>query len=109
MNRPRIPSPSAEFRYGISHRDATPPVGIFHRFWGAANHDVASGVHRPIRVTASAMGDSDPGGMTWVLVTSDHCLLRHDDMVWMRQEVLQAASLPASTHVAFSFGHSMKR
>jgi len=106
MNRPHIPSPSAELRYGISHRDATPPVGIFHRFWGAANHDVASGVHRPIRVTASALGDMDPAGATWVLVTSDHCLLRHDDMAWMRREVLQATSLPASAHVAFSFGHS---
>ena len=26
----------------------TPPVGIYHRMWGAARHDQASGVHRPL-------------------------------------------------------------
>jgi hypothetical protein len=106
MNRPGIPTPSADLRYGIAFRDATPPVGIFHRFWGAANHDIASGVHRPIRVTASALGASNPDGPACVLVTSDHCLLRPHDMSWMRQQVLQNTNLPAATHVAFSFGHS---
>lgn len=106
MNQPTVITPHCELRFGISHRDATPPAGIFHRFWGAANHDVASGVHRPIRVTASALGPSQADDPSWILVTSDHCLLRPDDMATMRQAVVTAAQLPPSTHLSFSFGHS---
>jgi hypothetical protein len=25
----------------------TPPIGIYHRMWGAARHDAATGIHRP--------------------------------------------------------------
>lgn len=34
---------------GHAQTDITPPVGIYHRLWGAARHDRASGVHRPLR------------------------------------------------------------
>lgn len=37
---------------GVARRDITPPVGIYSRSWGAAEHDCASGVHRPLTVTA---------------------------------------------------------
>ena len=32
--------------------DVTPPVGIYCRNWGAALHDVAEGIHRPLTLTA---------------------------------------------------------
>ena len=31
--------------------DITPPVGIYHRMWGAATHDRATGVHKPLLAT----------------------------------------------------------
>jgi hypothetical protein len=37
---------------GIARRDITPPAGIYCRNWGAAQHDVAEGVHRPLTLTA---------------------------------------------------------
>lgn len=38
-------------RIGVARRDITPPVGIYNRLWGAAKHDTAIGVHRPLRAT----------------------------------------------------------
>ena len=106
MSRPRITTPHACLHFGIAQRDATPPVGIFHRFWGAANHDVATGVHRPVRVMATAFGDnSDPQNCS-VLVTSDHCLLRPTDMARMRQAVVAAYPGISDSRLTFSFGHS---
>lgn len=36
---------------GVARRDITPPIGIYSRCWGAAKHDVATGVHRPLTLT----------------------------------------------------------
>ena len=40
---------------GLARRDTTPPPGIYSRMWGAAAHDVADGVHRPLCATALAL------------------------------------------------------
>ena len=40
---------------GVARRDTTPPAGIYARMWGAATHDRADGVHRPLSVTALAL------------------------------------------------------
>jgi Neutral/alkaline non-lysosomal ceramidase, N-terminal len=37
---------------GIAQADITPPIGIYLRNWGAAKHDTADGVHRPLTLTA---------------------------------------------------------
>jgi hypothetical protein len=42
---------------GVARRDITPPVGIYARQWGAARHDVAEGVHRPLTLTALVLRD----------------------------------------------------
>jgi hypothetical protein len=36
---------------GIAREDITPPVGIYAKNWGAATHDVAEGIHRPLTAT----------------------------------------------------------
>ncbi len=43
-----VPSPTSRLRVGHARADITPPVGIYHRLWGAARHDRATGVHRPL-------------------------------------------------------------
>jgi hypothetical protein len=47
---------------GVARRDTTPPVGIYARMWGAASHDVAEGIHRPLTTTVLALrgGADDP-------------------------------------------------
>ena len=51
MNHTRVKTPMSRCRAGLGTADITPPVGIYHRFWGAARHDQATGVHRPLRAT----------------------------------------------------------
>ncbi|WP_437226859.1 alkaline ceramidase [Planctomicrobium sp. SH661] len=57
-------------RIGIARRDITPPVGIYARNWGAAQHDVAESIHRPLTVsvlTLSTFTEDSP----LVLVDAD--------------------------------------
>lgn len=39
-------------RIGIARVDISPPIGIYARNWGAAKHDVADSIHRPLQLTA---------------------------------------------------------
>lgn len=41
----------AQLYAGTARCDITPPVGIYARMWGAAEHDKAEGVHKPITAT----------------------------------------------------------
>jgi hypothetical protein len=55
---------------GVAREDITPPVGIYARNWGAATHDVAEGIHRPLTATALTIRSAD-GGNPLVLVALD--------------------------------------
>ena len=57
--------------FGVARRDVTPPVGIYSRSWGAATHDVAEGVHRPLTATAAVFAPLGGGGPTLALVALD--------------------------------------
>jgi hypothetical protein len=62
--------PSFTGRIGIARADITPPVGIYARNWGAAMHDAAREVHRPLTLTAMTLAPTE-GGETLVLVEAD--------------------------------------
>ena len=49
----------------------TPPVGIYARSWGAATHEVAEGVHRPLTATAAVFAPIDGDGPELALVALD--------------------------------------
>ena len=48
MTTSTVASPTSRLRLGHARVEVTPPVGIYHRMWGAARHDRATGVHRPL-------------------------------------------------------------
>jgi hypothetical protein len=62
----------ASFRgqIGIARTDITPPVGIYARNWGAAKHDVARAIHRPLTLTVMTLA-ATAGGPTLILVEAD--------------------------------------
>ena len=66
-------------RFGLAQADITPPVGIYHRMWGAAGHDRSTGVHRPLTASAVAFGDLEEtgpaSGCEQILILLDHVLL----------------------------------
>lgn len=55
---------------GLARADITPPVGIFCRNWGAARHDTAQGIHRPLFLTALAVRAAG-GGEPLLLLDAD--------------------------------------
>ncbi len=57
-------------RIGVARADITPPAGIFFRNWGAAKHDVAASIHRPLTLSALMLSPCS-GGPTLVLVEID--------------------------------------
>lgn len=71
MSEQPAPRKHASFagQIGIARKDITPPVGIYSRNWGAAKHDTADSIHRPI--TISVLTVSRAGEKPLVLVDGD--------------------------------------
>jgi hypothetical protein len=61
----------AHCRFGVAVRDVTPPIGIYARSWGAATHEIAEGVHRPLTVSAAVLAPLDGAAPELVLVALD--------------------------------------
>lgn len=58
MSTTTVKSPTSRLSLGVGRVDITPPSNIYHRLWGAARHDRATGVHRPLLAEVMAMGPS---------------------------------------------------
>ena len=102
---PHVDTPQSACRFGIARCDVTPPVGIYHRMWGAATHERATGVHRPLTATAVLLQDL-AGEHQVVLLAVDHCLLWAPEMEALLTAVAQQAQVPReSILVAFSHTH----
>lgn len=106
-----IDTPQSICRFGIARCDVTPPVGIYHRMWGAATHDRATGVHRPLTATAmvfQAHGKLPTSVENEVIVVAvDHCLLWAREMEALLDAVSrQTGAAKEQILVAFSHTHA---
>src|SRR5215475_589027 len=104
---PHIDTPQSVCRFGLARCDVTPPVGIYHRMWGAAVHERATGVHRPLTATAVvfAPAEAPPGpAAEQVLVAVDHCLLWAREMDALLRTVCARTGL-AREQVVVAFSH----
>jgi hypothetical protein len=110
MELMHVDTPQSACRAGVSRRDITPPVGIYHRMWGAATHDRSTGVHRPLLCTALALAPrqaSASAQTVQVIVTIDHCLFWTEQLDAITKTVCEAASLtPQQLHLACSHTHA---
>lgn len=112
---PHVDTPQSRVRAGVARGDITPPVGIYHRMWGAALHDQATAVHRPLTATAlwlaPVIGASSPKGIAKaadarLIVALDHCLLDRAEIDNIRQSIAAATGISAQdVHVALSHTH----
>ncbi len=106
MSTTIVHTPSSRCEFGIAFTDITPPVGMYHRMWGAAAHDRSTGIHRPLRATVVVMRPLDRSRQT-VLVSLDHCLLRAPEMEALLSETCRLTGLSRSELlVTFSHTHS---
>ncbi len=93
----REPSKHTRCRFGIAIRDITPPVGIYNRAWGAAMHDTAEGVHRPLRATATLFAplDGPADAPPFALVALDlGWFMNPADEAWFRSLVRGRTGVP---------------
>lgn len=100
----RVDTPQSRCRAGFARADITPPVGIYHRMWGAALHDRAAGVHRPLTATALWLESLDGDGRQ-VVIGLDHCLLDGAEFARLRDHVSRTASIPVDD-VLISMSHT---
>ena len=95
----RVKTPQTDCRVGVARCDITPPVGIYHRMWGAALHDRATGIHRPLTASLvwfeprEACESETP--MAQLLVSLDHCILDGAELSNIRRSIEQATGVPA--------------
>jgi hypothetical protein len=103
----RVETPQSRVRAAAARADITPPVGIYHRMWGAALHDRATGVHRPLEATLLWLSPHNGSARdARIIVSLDHCILDSSDMQNLRGAVAEASGLPAAQiHIALTHTH----
>ena len=112
-----VDTPQTRCQAGAAQGDITPPVGIYHRMWGAAVHDRATGVHRPLAATVLWLQPSPPtplpGGegsnaakQAQLLVALDHCILDLAEIERIQAAVGQTTGLqPSQVQITLSHTH----
>jgi hypothetical protein len=128
-------APQSRCRFALAWADITPPAGIYHRMWGAAKHERATGVHRPLRATVAMFEADSPAPLNgeragvggekvcsasslqrretehWpeqrqILLALDHCVLGAVEHEQLVARVAQASGQPKETIlVVFSHTH----
>ena len=103
-----ITTPQTHCIAGIARADITPPVGIYHRMWGAATHDRATGVHKPLLATLLWLEPAgDDEGRSLCIVSLDHCILDQPDIELMDRSIAGALAVrPGQTLITLSHTHA---
>lgn len=94
-------TPQSRCRCGVATAEITPPPGIYHRMWGAATHDRAEGVHRPLEATVLFLAEetetgesaADASQQQW-LIALDHCVLGIEELDILRKATVAAVGAP---------------
>lgn len=106
MKTTLVRTPTTRCRLGTAREDITPPVGAYHRMWGAAKHDRSTGIHRPLVADAIVLepvnGDTT---QQQVFVMLDHCLFRPPEMNEVRARTCKLLKLP-SERLTILFSHT---
>jgi len=92
---------------GVTKEDITPPVGIYARNWGAALHDVADGIHKPLMlvcITFQTNKDEKP----LILISADLGWWKSaDDESFVRNGILETLGLePWQLMICLSHTHA---
>jgi hypothetical protein len=100
--------PQSRCRAAIGQIDITPPIGIYHRMWGAAKHDRAASVHRPLTGTMLwIVPRNDDKAQSSVIIALDHCILDSDDIVLIQAAVAAGLHIgPEQVNVCLSHTHA---
>lgn len=107
-----VETPQARCRAGVARADITPPIGIYHRMWGAATHDRAEAIHRPLLATALWLQplEGKNAAPPQVVIAVDVSVLDGSEARPLRQAVADAAQVPLdNVFLALSHTHASCR
>jgi Neutral/alkaline non-lysosomal ceramidase, N-terminal len=92
---------------GVARGDITPPIGIYHRMWGAATHDRSTGVHRPLTATVLTIASCESSEVEHrkIIVAIDHCLFWTVEMRTLLDRVAERADVDRDSVTVF-FSHT---
>lgn len=105
LSRTEDPTPQSRCRFALAWCDITPPADIYHRMWGAARHERATGIHRPLRATVAVFAPME-GSERQIVLALDHCVMgatEHANLVAQAAEIGDVAK--EETLVVFSHTH----
>jgi hypothetical protein len=104
MSTTTQPIPTSRLRFGFARVNITPPVGIYHRMWGAARQDRATGVHRPLLCDVMLLTSLD-GASSMMRIQIDLVGIDAARYRSLAQAAGEAAGVPAD-RVIISFSHT---
>ena len=102
---PHLETPQSRCRFAIASGDITPPVGIYHRMWGAATHDRTEGIDQFLWAMVAIFAPLEGTQPRRILISLDHCLLGVEEMERLLSHVSRAADVPAS-ELLITFTHT---
>jgi len=104
---PQVSTPQSRCRAAVTRCDITPPIGIYHRMWGAALHDKATGVHRPLTATLLRLEPHEGSpDQAQIIVSMDHCILDTPELIRLCAAIEQSTGVPADQiHITLTHTH----
>lgn len=99
-----VETPTSRLRFGHARADITPPVGIYHPMWGAARHERAEGIHRPLMADAIALAPL-AGGAPLVRIELDHIGMEDTQQDALVERISAASGVPPE-NIVLTFSHS---
>jgi hypothetical protein len=99
-------APQSRCRFALAWAEITPPANIYHRMWGAAKHERATGVHRPLRATVALFAPIKGKGVQQIVLALDHCVMgavEHKHLIGQVSEI--SGAVEEDVLVVFSHTH----
>lgn len=96
MTPPPFSHPAFRGRFGVCRREISPPPGIYSRNWGAAKSDIATGLHRPMTLTALTLCGGEGSGPLAIISL---------DLGWWRGDEEESVLAQAVREAGIAEGH----
>lgn len=90
---------------GVDTTEINPPKGMYARTWGSSNHDVAEGIHRPLRASCLAFCDTKGSEPLFFITLDLMAWMSKNDEAGIREPIERELGI-APGHLILQLSHS---
>ena len=101
----QVNTPTSRVRFGHVRVDVTPPVGIYHPCWGAARHDRAEGIHKPLLADLMWFGPAEGDASPMIRAQFDMINLPKEQHTALRTILSETCGVPLEK-VIITYSHT---